>query len=62
MQGKAEVIGKGVKNLQFHDTVLTTKQHPALQTETHRRPEEKRNTVSNMNRMPEILIQVLKPS
>lgn len=62
MQGKAKVIGKAVKNLQHHDTVLTTKHQRALQTETHRRPGEKRTTVSNVNRMPEILIQVLKPS
>lgn len=31
MQGKAKVIGKAVKNLQHHDTVLTTKHQRALQ-------------------------------
>lgn len=37
MQGKAKVIGKGVKNPQHHDRVLTKKHHHTLQTEIHRR-------------------------
>lgn len=62
MQGKAKVFGKGVKNPHHHNTVLTKEQHHTLHTETRRRPEEKRATVSNGNTMPEILIRVLKPS
>lgn len=49
MQGKAKVIGKAVKNLQHHDTVLTTKHQRALQTETHRRPGENHSEQCEQN-------------
>lgn len=46
----------------MHDTVIIPSQHTVHQMQIWRSPKEMKNVANIMNRMPKILIEVLKPS